>query len=191
MGQLFRASWALSAQLLGQRGEAGKVGEEDSGRTCFCMRGRDLGRVAGEIAKHESRKVAGKSFGTTRTIVSWAQDHQAPAISGVESGKHTADVVAPPLDELDEPPLRRYSQWVTAHRPACCSAPPHILQRLARAIDPGVSQRALTALGFSAQAARLRTELVSAPPLPQLPSPNGGRYREVYDVRHRTPRELP
>ena len=32
--------------------------------------------------------------------------------------------------------------------PVCCTVPTHFLQRLAQAIDPGVSRRALDALGF-------------------------------------------
>jgi Zn-dependent metalloprotease len=77
------------------------------------------------------------------------------------------------------------------HQPVCCSVPTHLLQRLAQAIDPGVSRRALDALGFSKRAQRLRAELAAVPPLPAIPSPNGGRYREVYDARHGAPRALP
>lgn len=77
------------------------------------------------------------------------------------------------------------------HRPVCCSVPTHLLQQLARAIDPGVSRRALDALGFSRRARALRAELATQPPLPAILSPNGGRYREVYDVRHGSPRALP
>lgn len=77
------------------------------------------------------------------------------------------------------------------HRPVCCSVPTHLLQQLAQAIDPGVSQRALDALGLSKRARALRAALASVPPLPTMPSPNGGRYREVYDVRHGSPRALP
>lgn len=75
--------------------------------------------------------------------------------------------------------------------PVCCTVPTHVLQRLAQAIDPGVSRRALDALGFSARARKLRAELASLPPLPTIPSPNGGRYREVYDARHGVPHTLP
>ena len=77
------------------------------------------------------------------------------------------------------------------HRPVCCSVPTHLLERLAQAIDPGVSRRALDALGFSRRARALRAELAARPTLPTLPSPTGGRYREVYDVRHGSPRALP
>lgn len=77
------------------------------------------------------------------------------------------------------------------HAPVCCTVPTHLLQRLAQAIDPGVSQRALDALGFSARAQALRAALASLPPLPNIPSPNGGCYREVYDARHGPPQRLP
>lgn len=77
------------------------------------------------------------------------------------------------------------------HRPVCCAVPTHLLQRLAQAIDPGVSRRALDALGFSARARALRAALALLPPLPTVPSPNGGRYREVYDAQHGAPRVLP
>jgi Zn-dependent metalloprotease len=75
--------------------------------------------------------------------------------------------------------------------PVCCTVPTHLLQRLAQALDPGVSRRALDALGFSAKAAALRAELARLPPLPTILSPNGGRYREIYDARHGPPRRLP
>lgn len=75
--------------------------------------------------------------------------------------------------------------------PVCCTVPTHVLLRLAQALDPGVSRRALDALGFSARARALRAELATLPPLPTVPSPNGGRYREVYDVRHGSPHALP
>lgn len=52
-------------------------------------------------------------------------------------------------------------------------------------------RRALDALGFSAQAAKLRAELAALPPMPAPPSPNGRRYREVYDARHESPGRLP
>lgn len=77
------------------------------------------------------------------------------------------------------------------HQPVCCSVPTHLLERLAQAIDPGVSRRALDALGFSRRARLLRAELAARPALPAVPSPNGGRYREVYDARHGSPRALP
>ena len=73
----------------------------------------------------------------------------------------------------------------------CCTFPTHLLQRLAQAIDPGVSRRALDALGFSARARALRAELGALPPLPTIAAPNRGRYREVYDARHRGPSALP
>jgi Zn-dependent metalloprotease len=75
--------------------------------------------------------------------------------------------------------------------PVCCTVPTHLLQRLAQAIDPGVSRRALDALGFSARARALRARLATLTPLPTIPAPNGGRYREVYDARHGAPRMLP
>jgi Zn-dependent metalloprotease len=75
--------------------------------------------------------------------------------------------------------------------PVCCTVPTHVLLRLAQALDPGVSRRALDALGFSARARALRAELATLPPLLTVPSPNGGRYREVYDVRHGSPHALP
>jgi Zn-dependent metalloprotease len=78
------------------------------------------------------------------------------------------------------------------HRPpVCCTVPTHVLMRLAQAIDPGVSRRALDALGFSARARALRAKLGALAPLPTILSPNGGRYREVYDARHGTPHALP
>jgi Zn-dependent metalloprotease len=77
------------------------------------------------------------------------------------------------------------------HKPVCCTVPTHVLERLARAIDPGVSKRALDALGFSARARALRAELAELPPLPDVRSLTGGRYREVYDARHGPPRTLP
>src|SRR5262245_11239606 len=75
--------------------------------------------------------------------------------------------------------------------PVCCTVPAHLLQRLAQAIDPGVSRRALDALGFSKRARALRARLAVLPPLPTIPAPNGARYREVYDARHGAPRALP
>ncbi|HJQ64980.1 MAG TPA: M4 family metallopeptidase [Gemmatimonadales bacterium] len=75
--------------------------------------------------------------------------------------------------------------------PVCCTVPTHLLQQLAQAIDPGVSRRALDALGFSARARALRAELGTLPPLPTIAAPNGGRFREVYDARHGGPRTLP
>jgi Zn-dependent metalloprotease len=78
------------------------------------------------------------------------------------------------------------------HRPpVCCTVPTHVLMRLAQAIDPGVSRRALDALGFSARARALRAKLGVLAPMPTIPSPNGGRYREVYDAQHGAPHTLP
>ena len=66
-----------------------------------------------------------------------------------------------------------------------------MLRELAKAIDPGVSERALDALGFSPQAIRLRQELADAPTIPTIPSPGGRRMRMVFDARHKHPGALP
>ena len=79
-----------------------------------------------------------------------------------------------------------------AHNPpVCCTVPAHLLEQMARLIDPGASRRALKALGLSAASRTLRAQLSRAPQLPDIPSPNGGRFREVFDARHGGPHTLP
>ncbi len=80
---------------------------------------------------------------------------------------------------------------MTHHTSPCCSVPLHLLRQLAKAIDPGVSERALDALGFSPQAIRLRQEMADAPTIPTLAAPGGRRLRMVFDNRHKQPEALP